>query len=65
MTAKQAALALIAAIFAMISVRAADAADLALKRVLLSTGGVGYFEYEATVDGPGDLGLTEIGRAHV
>ena len=58
MTAKQAALALIAAIFAMISVRAADAADLALKRVLLSTGGVGYFEYEATVDGPGDLGLT-------
>ncbi len=29
------------------------AADLTLKRVLLSTGGVGYFEYEALVDGEG------------
>ncbi len=29
----------------------AAAADLALKRVVLSTGGVGYFEYEAAVDG--------------
>lgn len=29
----------------------AEAADLALKRVMLSTGGVGYFEYEAQADG--------------
>jgi hypothetical protein len=28
-----------------------DAAELALKRVVLSTGGVGYFEYEAAVEG--------------
>lgn len=33
------------------------AADLVLKRVMLSTAGIGYFEYEATVDGPGTLGL--------
>lgn len=31
--------------------------DLALKRVLLSTGGVGYFEYEATVEGNAVLSL--------
>ncbi|MGI9382371.1 MAG: hypothetical protein ACR2PO_04395, partial [Methyloligellaceae bacterium] len=31
--------------------------DLALKRVLLSTGGVGYFEYEAKVDGNAELSL--------
>jgi len=38
---------------------AAQAADpgLALKRVLLSTGGVGYFEYEAKVSGNADLSL--------
>jgi hypothetical protein len=36
---------------------AADAADLALKRVVLSSGGVGYFEYEATVDGDSALTL--------
>jgi len=35
--------------------RAAE--DLTLKRVLLSTGGVGYFEYEADVDGDADLSL--------
>ncbi|MFI4983231.1 MAG: hypothetical protein ACHQIO_23000 [Nevskiales bacterium] len=33
------------------------AADLALKRVMLSSAGVGYFEYEAEVDGPAQLGL--------
>src|SRR5215469_1245370 len=33
----------------------ADAAELALKRVMLSSGGVGYFEYEATVDGNASL----------
>jgi hypothetical protein len=31
--------------------------DLALKRVMLSTGGVGYFEYEATVTGDATLSL--------
>ncbi len=35
----------------------ASAADLALKRVLLSSAGVGYFEYEAEVDGNATLGL--------
>ncbi|HEX3953944.1 MAG TPA: DUF4139 domain-containing protein, partial [Stellaceae bacterium] len=33
------------------------AADLVLKRVVLSTGGVGYFEYDATVDGDAALTL--------
>ncbi len=32
-------------------------ADLALKRVMLSSAGVGYFEYAADVDGPVALGL--------
>ena len=36
---------------------AADAAELALKRVMLSSGGVGYFEYEAAVDGDANLTL--------
>ena len=35
----------------------AHAADLALKRVMLSSAGVGYFEYEAELDGPASLGL--------
>ena len=35
----------------------ASADDLELKRVLLSTGGVGYFEYEATVTGDATLSL--------
>ncbi|HYR67460.1 MAG TPA: DUF4139 domain-containing protein, partial [Reyranella sp.] len=34
------------------------AQDLALKRVMLSSGGLGYFEYEATVDGDATLRLT-------
>jgi hypothetical protein len=33
------------------------AADLALTRVMLSTGGVGYVEYSAEVSGPATLGL--------
>ena len=32
--------------------------DLALTRVLLSSGGVGYFEYEATLQGESDLHLS-------
>jgi hypothetical protein len=35
----------------------AVAADMALKRVMLSSAGVGYFEYAADVDGPVALGL--------
>jgi hypothetical protein len=35
----------------------ADAADFGLKRVMLSSGGVGYFEYEASVDGDAALTL--------
>jgi hypothetical protein len=35
----------------------ANAADLSLQRVMLSSGGVGYFEYEATVDGDATLSL--------
>jgi hypothetical protein len=34
-----------------------DAADLTLKHVMLSSGGVGYFEYAADVDGDAVLGL--------
>jgi hypothetical protein len=36
----------------------AAAQDLALRRVMLSSGGLGYFEYEATVDGDATLKLT-------
>ncbi|MGE5269367.1 MAG: hypothetical protein ACM3JG_06800, partial [Thiohalocapsa sp.] len=35
----------------------AAAADLVLKRVVLSTGGVGYLEYEAQVTGDAALAL--------
>jgi len=38
-----------AAVFALAG--AANAADLSLGRIMLSSGGVGYFEYEASVDG--------------
>jgi hypothetical protein len=34
------------------------AQELALKRVMLSSGGVGYFEYEASVEGDASLKLT-------
>jgi len=43
-------------LFAVLSLPA-DAAELALKRVMLSSGGVGYFEYEANVDGDASLTL--------
>ncbi len=36
----------------------AFAQELALKRVMLSSGGLGYFEYEATVEGNATLKLT-------
>src|ERR1700737_5107842 len=35
----------------------ANAADLSLQRIMLSSGGVGYFEYEAVVDGNATLSL--------
>src|SRR5258708_3492360 len=37
---------------------AAAAQDLALKRVMLSSGGLGYFEYEANIEGDATLKLT-------
>jgi hypothetical protein len=47
-------------IVALVSLFALPAAaqDLSLKRVMLSSGGLGYFEYEATVEGDADLKLT-------
>src|ERR1700745_4079343 len=35
----------------------AMAGELELKQVMLSSGGVGYVEYEAAIDGPATLGL--------
>ncbi len=52
----------VAAAFA--GARSAGAADLALKRVMLSSGGVGYLEYEAAVDGDATLTL-EVARDQV
>jgi hypothetical protein len=43
------------AVFAVVG--PANAADLSLQRIMLSSGGVGYFEYEATVDGNASLSL--------
>jgi len=34
-----------------------NAADLSLNQIMLSSGGVGYFEYEAVVDGNATLSL--------
>jgi len=44
-----------AAVFAVVG--PANTADLSLQRVMLSSGGVGYFEYEAVVDGNTTLSL--------
>ena len=46
---------LAAAFFVVVG--SANAADLSLQQVMLSSGGVGYFEYEATVDGNATLNL--------
>src|SRR5215469_14426689 len=48
---------LIVALVSLIALPA-FAQDLSLKRVMLSSGGLGYFEYEATVDGDANLKLT-------
>jgi len=53
---KAASLALAAAILAFPAI--AGAQDLELKRVMLSAGGVGYFEYEAQVEGDATLPLS-------
>ena len=43
--------------FVLVSATQAAAAELAPKRVMLSSAGVGCFEYEAQVDAPASLGL--------
>src|SRR5260370_5356401 len=48
---------LLAGLFLLCAALPAAAADLVLKRVVLSTGGVGYLEYEAQVDGNAALPL--------
>jgi hypothetical protein len=48
---------LLALVFLLGSACSAFAADLVLKRVMLSSAGVGYFEYEAQLDGAATLGL--------
>jgi len=47
----------LAILFLLAAGTPAAAAELALKRVMLSSGGVGYFEYEATVSGDAALTL--------
>ena len=50
---------LIAAVLGLLALPGlASAQDLALKRVMLSSAGLGYFEYEATVDNDATLKLT-------
>jgi hypothetical protein len=48
---------LIVALLSLLTLPAV-AQDLALKRVMLSSGGLGYFEYEAAVEGDATLRLT-------
>ncbi|TWS93371.1 hypothetical protein FQU96_41780, partial [Reyranella sp. CPCC 100927] len=43
---------------ALLASTSALAQELALKRVMLSSGGVGYFEYEASVENDATLKLT-------
>jgi hypothetical protein len=47
----------LAALIVLLVVDPAIASELSLKRVVLSTGGVGYFEYEAEVQGDASLSL--------
>ncbi len=47
----------LAALVLLLGTAPPAAADLALKRVVLSTGGVGYFEYDAEVTGDAALSL--------
>ncbi len=50
-------LAFLAFLLAAVPTFALAAEPLTLKRVVLSTGGVGYFEYQAAVDGDAELSL--------
>ncbi len=45
------------ALLLLVSAQAAMASDLTLKRVMLSSGGVGYFEFAADVSGNATIGL--------
>ena len=47
----------LAALIILLGSAPTSAAELSLKRVALSTGGVGYFEYEAEVQGDASLSL--------
>jgi len=47
----------LALVVLLVIVAPAKASDLVLRRVTLSSGGVGYFEYEASVDGDATLSL--------
>ncbi len=49
--------AVLLAVLLVAGVGPASASELALKRVMLSSAGVGYFEYQAQVDGQAALGL--------
>ena len=42
----------------------ANAADLTLKRVMLSSGGIGYFEYAADVEGDAGVSRKRFQRLH-
>ncbi|MBM3523591.1 MAG: DUF4139 domain-containing protein, partial [Alphaproteobacteria bacterium] len=45
-------------VFVLLATTTVGAAELTLKRVMLSTGGVGYYEFETTVTGRADVELT-------
>jgi hypothetical protein len=49
--------ALLAAVGPVAVVGPVSAADLSLERIMLSSGGVGYFEYEAVIEGNATLNL--------
>lgn len=49
--------AIVLGLLASTATMAARAGDLEVRRVMLSSAGVGYFEYEATVEGAASLGL--------
>jgi hypothetical protein len=49
---------MLAAAMALLSISATRAAEPTLRRVLLSTGGVGYFDFEAVPDAQGHVRLT-------
>ncbi len=52
------ALSILALVAVALTPAARAAAPLTLERVMLSSGGVGYFEYRAAVDGDAELSLT-------